>query len=121
MHSHQLLVQYAGHTSQLPAAGDYLTGELLGCRYIVCRGEDGQLRAFHNVSACWLPVEHWAWLVLLDAPDTLSWQAAALSDVFVAAGTIAPWHDTEPNIVAAPALPPPAAMQQAALRPAGAN
>jgi phenylpropionate dioxygenase-like ring-hydroxylating dioxygenase large terminal subunit len=42
-------VQYAGHSSQVAAPGDYLTGEVLGCRYIVCRSQDGQLRAFHNV------------------------------------------------------------------------
>lgn len=46
-----MVLQYAGHTSQVAAPGDYLTGEVMGCRYIVCRSEDGQLRAFHNVRA----------------------------------------------------------------------
>lgn len=41
--------QLAGHTSDIPAAGDYLTFDALGERALVVRGDDGEVRAFHNV------------------------------------------------------------------------
>jgi phenylpropionate dioxygenase-like ring-hydroxylating dioxygenase large terminal subunit len=41
--------QLAGHISELPRAGDYLRFDLLDQSAIVLRGEDGALRAFHNV------------------------------------------------------------------------
>lgn len=37
--------------SQVQQPGDYLCGTLGDVRYLVVRGADGQLRAFHNVSA----------------------------------------------------------------------
>jgi phenylpropionate dioxygenase-like ring-hydroxylating dioxygenase large terminal subunit len=39
---------YAGHVSQLPNAGDYLTLSIAGIPVIVVRGQDGALRAFFN-------------------------------------------------------------------------
>lgn len=41
--------QVAGHLSDLPATGDWLTFDLLGERAVVMRGQDGQVRAFHNL------------------------------------------------------------------------
>ena len=41
--------QVVGHASELPETGDYLTFELFGRRGFVVRGDDGALRAFHNV------------------------------------------------------------------------
>ncbi|NUB46237.1 aromatic ring-hydroxylating dioxygenase subunit alpha [Fertoebacter nigrum] len=41
--------QLAGHASDLPAVGDWLTFDLLGERAMVIRGRDGTLRAFHNL------------------------------------------------------------------------
>ncbi len=41
--------QVAGHLSDLPAPGDWLTFDLLGERAVVMRGQDGQVRAFHNL------------------------------------------------------------------------
>jgi carnitine monooxygenase subunit len=41
--------QLVCHVNDLPRAGDYQTFELLGDSVIVVRGEDGALRAFHNV------------------------------------------------------------------------
>ncbi|MBL9063208.1 MAG: aromatic ring-hydroxylating dioxygenase subunit alpha [Tabrizicola sp.] len=41
--------QVAGHISDLPAPGDWLTFDLLGERAVVMRGQDGQVRAFHNL------------------------------------------------------------------------
>jgi phenylpropionate dioxygenase-like ring-hydroxylating dioxygenase large terminal subunit len=38
-----------GHVSDAPAAGDYLTLDILGERVVTIRGEDGKLRSFHNV------------------------------------------------------------------------
>jgi Rieske 2Fe-2S family protein len=38
-----------GHTSMLPAAGDFFTAELAGESFILVRGEDGQVRALLNV------------------------------------------------------------------------
>jgi phenylpropionate dioxygenase-like ring-hydroxylating dioxygenase large terminal subunit/AcrR family transcriptional regulator len=43
---HWLLV---GHASQMPKSGDYLTLEAADERALVMRGQDGTLRAFHNV------------------------------------------------------------------------
>src|SRR5690606_26462242 len=39
----------AGHLSELPEAGDYVTLEAAGERALVIRAADGSLRAFHNV------------------------------------------------------------------------
>lgn len=41
--------QVAGHVSDLPAPGDWLTFDLLGERALVIRGQDGRVRAFHNL------------------------------------------------------------------------
>lgn len=41
--------QLVCHVSNLPRPGDFATLDLLGERVIVVRGEDGALRAFHNV------------------------------------------------------------------------
>jgi phenylpropionate dioxygenase-like ring-hydroxylating dioxygenase large terminal subunit/AcrR family transcriptional regulator len=39
----------AGHISDLPNAGDYLTFDAVGERALIIRGQEGQIRAFHNV------------------------------------------------------------------------
>ncbi len=41
--------QVAGHENDLPATGDWLSFDLLGERAVVMRGQDGVLRAFHNL------------------------------------------------------------------------
>jgi phenylpropionate dioxygenase-like ring-hydroxylating dioxygenase large terminal subunit len=41
--------QIVGHVSELQKAGDYITLDFMGERAFVVRGEDGALRAFHNV------------------------------------------------------------------------
>ena len=41
--------QIAGHVSDIPAPGDWLTFDLLGERAVVIRGRDGVVRAFHNL------------------------------------------------------------------------
>lgn len=41
--------QVVGHVSDIPAPGDWLTFDLLGERAVVMRGQDGQVRAFHNL------------------------------------------------------------------------
>lgn len=38
-----------GHVNDAPGAGDYLTLDILGERVVTVRGEDGELRSFHNV------------------------------------------------------------------------
>lgn len=38
-----------GHENMLPGAGDYLTDEIAGRPVLLVRGEDGAVRAFHNV------------------------------------------------------------------------
>jgi phenylpropionate dioxygenase-like ring-hydroxylating dioxygenase large terminal subunit/AcrR family transcriptional regulator len=38
-----------GHVNQVPNPGDYMTFDAVGERAVVIRGEDGVLRAFHNV------------------------------------------------------------------------
>ena len=38
-----------GHIGQAPNPGDYFTGSMAGVNYVVVRGNDGVLRAFHNV------------------------------------------------------------------------
>jgi len=40
--------QVLGHESELPLAGDYLSGQLAGERAFVVRAEDGRLHAFRN-------------------------------------------------------------------------
>lgn len=46
---HRPAWQLVAHVSELPAPGDYVTFEALGERAFVIRGEDGGVRAFHNV------------------------------------------------------------------------
>lgn len=41
--------QLVGHECDMPAAGDWLSFDLLGERAVVMRGQDGTLRAFHNL------------------------------------------------------------------------
>lgn len=38
-----------GTIHPLQNVGDYITGNILGTRYLICKSEDGDLRAFHNV------------------------------------------------------------------------
>ncbi len=41
--------QVAGHLSDVPAPGDWLSFDLLGERAVIMRGQDGLVRAFHNL------------------------------------------------------------------------
>ncbi|MCX7889812.1 MAG: aromatic ring-hydroxylating dioxygenase subunit alpha [Rhodobacteraceae bacterium] len=41
--------QVAGHVGDIPAPGDWLAFDLLGERAVVLRGQDGTVRAFHNL------------------------------------------------------------------------
>ena len=41
--------QVAGHSSDIPAPGDWLTFDMLGENGLVMRGQDGVIRAFHNL------------------------------------------------------------------------
>src|SRR5215469_15565206 len=41
--------QMVGHIHQAAKPGDYFTFDLLGEPLLIARGEDGVLRAFHNV------------------------------------------------------------------------
>ncbi|QYK42091.1 MAG: aromatic ring-hydroxylating dioxygenase subunit alpha [Paracoccaceae bacterium] len=41
--------QVAGHECDIPAPGDWLAFDLLGERAVVMRGQDGVVRAFHNL------------------------------------------------------------------------
>lgn len=41
--------QIAGHVSDVPNAGDYLTMDVVGERALIVRGKDGTVRAFHNL------------------------------------------------------------------------
>ncbi|KAK9817021.1 hypothetical protein WJX72_008478 [[Myrmecia] bisecta] len=41
--------QAVGHLGQVSDPGSFFTGSLLNMGYLVCRGQDGILRAFHNV------------------------------------------------------------------------
>jgi len=41
--------QMACHVSDLPNPGDYITFDLVGERAIIIRGQDGEVRAFHNL------------------------------------------------------------------------
>jgi len=41
--------QVVGHASDLPNPGDWLTFDILGERAVVMHGQDGVLRAFHNL------------------------------------------------------------------------
>jgi phenylpropionate dioxygenase-like ring-hydroxylating dioxygenase large terminal subunit len=41
--------QIAGHVSDLPNPGDYLTMDVVGERALVVRGKDGIVRGFHNI------------------------------------------------------------------------
>lgn len=41
--------QIAGHVSDVPEAGDYLTMDVVGERALIVRGKDDVVRAFHNI------------------------------------------------------------------------
>ncbi|MFZ5710762.1 MAG: aromatic ring-hydroxylating oxygenase subunit alpha [Pseudomonadota bacterium] len=41
--------QIVGHANDIPAPGEWLSFDLLGERALVMRGQDGQVRAFHNL------------------------------------------------------------------------
>lgn len=41
--------QIAGHVADVPEAGDYLAFDAVGERALIVRGQDGQVRAFHNI------------------------------------------------------------------------
>lgn len=41
--------QIVGHACDLPAPGDWLTYDMLGERAVIMRGQDGVIRAFHNL------------------------------------------------------------------------
>lgn len=41
--------QVAGHVNDVPAAGDWISFDLLGERAVIMRGRDGVVRAFHNL------------------------------------------------------------------------
>ena len=41
--------QVVGHVGDLPKVGDWLTFDILGERAVVMRGQDGVVRAFHNL------------------------------------------------------------------------
>ncbi|NJO56050.1 MAG: Rieske 2Fe-2S domain-containing protein [Rhodospirillales bacterium] len=41
--------QLAGHVCDIPNAGDWLAFDILGERAVVMRGQDGVVRAFHNL------------------------------------------------------------------------
>ena len=52
-------LQAIGHTGKLQNKGDFVTGKIAGTSYVVVRGEDMQLRAFHNVCSsllCSFPI-----------------------------------------------------------------
>jgi len=46
---HAVPVQMVCAESQVQQPGDFLCGTLGDARYLLVRGQDGQLRAFHNV------------------------------------------------------------------------
>ena len=39
-----------GHASQASKPGEFFTGTIADINYVVVRGDDNELRAFHNVS-----------------------------------------------------------------------
>ena len=41
--------QVVGHISDMPSPGDWISYDMLGERAVVMRGQDGALRAFHNL------------------------------------------------------------------------
>ena len=41
--------QLVGHTAQVAEPGQYFCGSVRPWRFVVARGDDGRLRAFHNV------------------------------------------------------------------------
>lgn len=41
----------AGHVSEIPEPGDFITRDVLGSSVIITRGKSGNIRAFHNVCA----------------------------------------------------------------------
>ncbi len=51
-------VQMIGHAGQAPNPGDYFTGSIADINYVVVRGDDNRLRAFHNVSGAFGPSVH---------------------------------------------------------------
>jgi hypothetical protein len=50
-------VQMVCPVSQVQAPGDYVCGTIADVRYLLVRGQDGQLRAFHNVRRMSKPVK----------------------------------------------------------------
>src|SRR5438067_13237062 len=40
---------FAGHTCEVPAAGDYMTVQVDTDSVIILRGDDGEIRGLHNV------------------------------------------------------------------------
>lgn len=44
-----MLPKAVSHRGLLQHSGDFVTGDLVGAPYLVCRDEEGRLRAFHNV------------------------------------------------------------------------
>ncbi len=42
-------MQMIGHAGQGPTPGNYFTGTIADINYLVVRGDDNQLRTFHNV------------------------------------------------------------------------
>ena len=42
-------LQMVGHASQASKPGEYFTGTIADINYVVVRGNDNKLRAFHNV------------------------------------------------------------------------
>lgn len=48
-HIHLSHWQVAGHVNDIPAPGDWLGFDILGERAVVMRGQDGEVRSFHNL------------------------------------------------------------------------
>lgn len=52
LEKHQVFLkhwQVVGHVNDIPAPGDWLSFDMLGERAVVMRGQDGVVRAFHNL------------------------------------------------------------------------
>lgn len=69
----------AGHRDQLKAPGDFVTGKCVDLKFVVCRGEDGTLRAFHNVRCAAPLFLRWPWahgtLACAALPNAVLWNA----------------------------------------------
>lgn len=64
-------LQMVGHVGQLQQPGDFFCGTVGNVRYLVAKGEDGAIRAFHNVS---IPVHALAAGHNSSAPRGTAWQ-----------------------------------------------